>query len=96
MFMTRLISGIVLVALALAVILTGGYVLAAVLLFLAVVAYRELMKACGLAHVKEKINGLEIIGYTGIAVYYFLLVFVENKIFLLLVLITILVGFMFL
>ena len=96
MFMTRLISGIVLVALALAVILTGGYVLAAVLLFLAVVAYRELMKACGLAHVKEKINGLEIIGYTGIAVYYFFLVFVENKIFLLLVLITILVGFMFL
>lgn len=96
MFMTRLISGIVLVALALAIILTGGYVLAAILLFLAIVAYRELMKACGLAHVKEKINGMEIIGYTGIAVYYFFLVFVENKIFLLLVLITILAGFMFL
>lgn len=96
MFMTRLISGIVLVALALAIILTGGYVLAAVLLFLSIVAYRELMKACGLAHVEEKINGIEIIGYAGIAVYYFFLTFVENKIFLLLVLITILVGFMFL
>lgn len=96
MFMTRLISGIVLVALALAIILTGGYALAAVLLFLAVVAYRELMKACALAHVNGKINGMEVIGYGGIAAYYFFMVFVENKIFLLLVLITILVAFMFL
>ena len=48
MFKTRLISSIVLVVLALVVILTGGYLLAAVLLFLSLTAYRELMKACGL------------------------------------------------
>ena len=46
MFKTRLISSIVLVVLALVVILTGGYLLAAVLLFLSLTAYRDLMKAC--------------------------------------------------
>ncbi len=35
MFMTRLMSSVVLVALAAVTVLTGGYVLAAVLLFLA-------------------------------------------------------------
>lgn len=96
MFMTRLFSSIVLVVLALVTILSGGYVLAAVLLFLAIVAYRELMKACALAGTKGKMNGMELIGYVGIAAYYLFMVFVENKIFLLLVLITILVAFMFL
>ncbi len=96
MFMTRLFSSIVLVALALTTILAGGYVLAAVLLFLALTAYRELMKACKLGAEGKKPNGLEWIGYAGIGVYYLFMVFVENKIFLLLVLITILVSFMFL
>lgn len=96
MFMTRLFSSIVLVVLALTTILAGGYVLAAVLLFLAFTAYRELMKACKLGAEGKKLNGLEWIGYGGIGVYYLFMVFVENKIFLLLVLITILVSFMFL
>ena len=54
------------------------------------------MKACKLTEIKGKINGMEIIGYVGIIVYYLFMVFVENKIYLLLVLITILIGFMFL
>ena len=49
MFRTRVISSVVLVILALVTILGGGYLLAATLLFLALVAYRELMKACKLS-----------------------------------------------
>ena len=95
MFMTRLMSSIVLVVLALVTILTGGYLLAAVLLFLALTAFRELMKACKLSDPK-RLNGLEMIGYAGITAYYFLMVFAENKIYLFLALITILVAVMFL
>ncbi len=58
-------------------------------------AYRELTKACRLSG-EEKINGLEVIGYGGIAAYYLLMVFAADKIYLLLTLITILVAFMFL
>lgn len=94
MFMTRLISSIVLVVLALFTILTGGYLLAAVLLFLALTAYRELSKACKLTQ-EGKITPLEIIGYVGITAYYLLMVFVENRTYLFLALITILVAFMF-
>ena len=96
MFKTRLISSIVLVVLALVVILTGGYLLAAVLLFLSLTAYRELMKACGLTE-KGKPSGLEIIGYTGIVAYYLVMVFTkQEEEMLLLVLIMILIAFMFL
>ena len=41
-------------------------------------------------------NGLEITGYVGIAAYYLLMVFGEDRIYLFLALITILVAFMFL
>lgn len=96
MFVTRLMSGIVLVILALAIILKGGYLLAAVLLFLALTAYRELMKACGLSGGDGKRNALEGVGYVGILAYYLMMVLVEERVYLLLALITILVAFMFL
>lgn len=94
MFMTRLISSVVLVALALISILTGGYLLSAVLLFLALTAYRELTKACKLTE-KGKLTPLEVIGYIGITVYYLLMIFEEDRVYLFLALITILVAFMF-
>lgn len=94
MFMTRLMSSVVLVVLSLVTILTGGYLLGAVLLFLALVAYRELSKACKLTG-ESKMPILEMIGYTGIIAYYLLMIFVENRIYLFLALITILVAFMF-
>lgn len=96
MFLTRLISGVVLVALALLTILTGGYLLAAVLLFLALTAFHELTKACGLSGKEGRIGGLEIIGSTGIVIYYLLMTFFEERIYLFLMLIAILVAFMFL
>ncbi len=104
MFMTRLMSSVVLVALAFLTILSGGCLLAAVLFFLAVTAFRELMNACKLAGagsaegkaVGRKLNGLEVTGYIGITVYYLLMTFTEERIYLFLVLITVLVAFMFL
>ena len=102
MFGKRLMSSIILVVVALFTILTGGYLLAAVLLFLAVTAYHDLMKACKLTGLDgaggpgRKVNGLEITGYVGIAAYYLLMVFGEDRIYLFLALITILVAFMFL
>ncbi len=103
MFMTRLMSSVVLVALAFLTILSGGCLLAAVLFF-AVTAFRELMNACKLAGagsaegkaVGRKLNGLEVTGYIGITVYYLLMTFTEERIYLFLVLITVLVAFMFL
>lgn len=46
MFRTRLLSGILLVAIALGVLLKGGVLLAVVLLFVSMAAYQELTKAC--------------------------------------------------
>ena len=96
MFMTRLCSSGVLVVLSLVTILTGGYLLAGVLLFLALTAFRELTKACKLAKEGGEISALEVIGYLGILAYYLLMVFAADEMILFLCLITILVAFMFL
>lgn len=74
MFRTRVISSVVLVILALVTILGGGYLLAATLLLLALVAYRELMKACKLSGEGKKFSALEITGYIGILAYYLSLI----------------------
>ena len=95
MFRTRVISSVVLVILALVTILGGGYLLAATLLFLALVAYRELMKACKLSGEGKKLSALEINGYIGILAYYLVMVFVPDRIYLFLAVVLILIGFMF-
>ena len=95
MFKKRLISSIVLVIVALVTILQGGYLLAAVLLFLSLTAYRELMKACKLS-AEGKPDALEITGYVGIVAYYLLMVFSAEKLYLFLAVIMILAAFMFL
>ena len=95
MFRTRVISSVVLVILALVTILGGGYLLAATLLFLALVAYRELMKACKLSGEGKKLSALEINGYIGILAYYLVMVFVPDRIYLFLTVVLILIGFMF-
>ena len=96
MFITRLMSSAILVVLALLTILSGGYLLAAVLLFLALTAFRELTKVCGLSGKDGRVGSLEMIGYAGITAYYLLMVFGTSPIYLFLMLITILVAFMFL
>jgi len=68
----RIVSGAVVTVLAVAAILAGGTVLAAVLLVISCIAYRELCKATGV-HDKKGMDVLETIGYAGILVFYFLL-----------------------
>ena len=96
MFWTRLMSSAILVVLALLFILTGGYLLAAVLLFLALMAFHELMKACKLTGKAGKTDRLEVIGYAGIIIYYLLMVFSKEREYLFLMLIVMLAAFMFL
>lgn len=103
MFRKRLMSSIVLVAAALISLLAGGWILAAVLLFLALTAYRELAGACGLrgkenqdGNAAFKLNALEMVGYIGIIAYYLLMVLIREETILFLAVITILVAFMFL
>lgn len=69
MFRTRLISGILLVIAALAVIMTGGVLLAVVLGLISMIAYRELTKACGLWP-EGKPGILEITGCIMTVLYY--------------------------
>lgn len=84
MFWVRLRSSIILVVLALITMFAGGKVLLATMIFLSVIAYRELTGATGVGEKrgedekklfsgKWKKNGLEIVGILGIILYYLLL-----------------------
>ena len=68
MFITRLISGIVLVLLALLTIGIGGWVLFGTLLLISVIGASELYKAMKVQ--EDRMNGLCIVGYAGIFLYY--------------------------
>lgn len=70
MFRTRLLSGIVLVVLATAVLLAGGPVFCCALLLLSLIAYRELCTACKVRGEGEKLCAPEILGYALILLYY--------------------------
>ena len=96
MFFTRLLSSVVLVVLALVTILTGGYLLAAVLLFLSLTAFHELMKACKLSGEQGRISGPELIGGIGIIAYYLVMTLTQERNYLFLIVITILIALMFL
>lgn len=67
--LTRVISGAVLVVLALILVLTGKWVLAFGLMVLSLIAYHELTGACGLNR-EKKCSGLVLAGYIGTVVYY--------------------------
>lgn len=70
MFFTRLGSGILLVALALVFIITGGPVLAAVLCLISLAAYRELGKAVGFITEDKTKRALEYTGMILTVLYY--------------------------
>ena len=71
MFKTRLLSGIVLIAVALLTIISGGYVLFFTLLGISLIGMQELYKVM---HVREdQFNALEIAGYAGAVIYYILM-----------------------
>lgn len=70
MFRTRLLSGIVLVAVAVGAIMAGGWVLTGILCLISLLAYVELTKATGVHREGTKLNGLEITGVILIILYY--------------------------
>ncbi len=76
MFRTRLISGIVLVVLALVFIISGGYVLWAVSLALSLIGLMELYRVFGF---HKAVIGLS--GYGFIILYYLLLLLSDHRIF---------------
>ncbi len=73
----RTISAVVIVLVALAAILPGGIILAAVLYGVSIIGYLELTKACGVRK-GEKRNGLEITGIAAITCYYPVIYLVED------------------
>ena len=73
MFVTRLISGISLVIIALVTILAGNGVLAVTLCLVSLIAYRELTKACKIHTEDRKWNALELAGVALTVAYYALL-----------------------
>lgn len=68
MFKTRLLSGIVLVIIALATIICGGPVLFITLLCVSLIGMQELYRAVGVR--KDGFSLLEMISYLGVTVYY--------------------------
>ena len=68
----RIVSGAAVAVLAAAAILIGGTFLAAVLLIVSCIAYRELCRATGV-HGGGRMGALELIGYIGILIYYLLI-----------------------
>lgn len=68
MFRTRLLSGILLVILALVTILSGGYVLFVTLLLVSLIGMRELYSAMGVRG--SGFSLLELAGYLGAVLYY--------------------------
>ena len=68
MFKTRLLSGIVLVLVALLTISQGSYVLFFTLLAVSVIGMNEFYRATGVH--KDNYTALELVSYLGAAVYY--------------------------
>lgn len=75
----RVVSGAVLLIIALVMILSGGPALAATLLALSLIAFMELSKASGVHSEGKGFNGLEIAGLLGITAYYLILAFAGEK-----------------
>ncbi|MDE6319340.1 MAG: phosphatidate cytidylyltransferase [Lachnospiraceae bacterium] len=70
MFRTRLLSGILLVAIALAVFIAGGSILAVVLLLISLIAYQELTAACKVRGEEMMSSHPVILGLEMTLVYY--------------------------
>ena len=68
MFKTRLISGIVLVIIALATIISGSWILFFTLLAVSLIGMRELYNVMKVSN--EHVTVLELVGYLGAVLYY--------------------------
>ena len=85
MFVTRLISGIILVLIELVTLYFSGLPLAAFLLFISLVGYLEITKTMQVRKENEKLNAFEMIGLTGTLAYYIVMYFTGFNVYLVLV-----------
>lgn len=85
MFVTRLISGIILVLIELVTLYFSGLPLAAFLLFISLVGYLEITKTMQVRKENEKLNAFEVIGLTGTLAYYIVMYFTGFNVYLVLV-----------
>ena len=95
MFWTRLLSGIVLLAIALATFSFGNVFLAVPLWLISLIAYRELTKALKCATDEKKFNALEWIGFVGVTAYYATLFFTRDHTLLLMCIVALFMAEMF-
>lgn len=96
MFWTRLVSGIVLIIIAILTFGLGGIPLAVVLLAFSLGAYRELTKALLCAREEKKWNALEIAGILGVMAYYAAVYYSGDPILLLMCIVGVFLAEMFL
>ncbi|MBO5282716.1 MAG: phosphatidate cytidylyltransferase [Lachnospiraceae bacterium] len=96
MFWTRLISGIVMIIIAVATMFLGGPYLAGILMLISLAGYRELTKAQKVNTAEKGFNGLEIIGLAGVAVYYAVMYVWQDTALLLMCIVLVFMAEMFL
>lgn len=85
MLRVRLASGVVIITIIGLAFAFGGYFLAGILLLISLIGYTELVKALA-CEKKHKINGLDIIAYVSIVLYYAAAVFTKGHTYLFLAL----------
>lgn len=78
---TRIISGAVLAVILVAVLLAGGPLLAAALLFCSVIGMYEMMKALGVITEEKRFSPVAITAFAGAVVYYAVLLFTGASFF---------------
>lgn len=102
----RAISSVFLIAAVLALFFIGGYPLAAALLAVSIIGYWELSKAMANPNAeigaertplpnKKKFDGMDIIAVVGIVLYYLAMVFLNSPAYLFAIIITFIVGILF-
>lgn len=96
MFWTRLISGIVMIIIAVATMFLGGPYLAGILMLISLAGYRELTKAQKVNTAEKGFNGLEIIGLAGVVVYYAVMYVWQDTALLLMCIVLVFMAEMFL
>ncbi len=96
MFWTRLISGVVMVIIALATMWLGGPYLAGILLLISLAGYRELTKAQKVNTAEKGFNGLEVVGLGSVVLYYAVMYFWQDTTLLLMCIVLMFMAEMFL
>ena len=94
MFLPRLISGIGLVLIALVTLIMGGPVLAIITCLISIIGYLELGKATQVRANGEKLNIMEVVGLVNILLYYGLIYFFDESMFMMIPIIVTFMGTM--